>query len=217
MSLEPCEWPCVAAVDVARLSQACQDTLRLQQLYYCMNAASRSTQHHKRLPAGHRRPDEARLLWWRSTAAFGASSHPGVRHAALRCAGAVFGRLQRLHTGTSDDTSSARAPATAAAADGGAAPGGAAAAAATSGVSAGPANSDAAAAAAGGSAEAAAGGSLPGSLDAAARWLLEAAEGGAGAGEAPELRLAVADAIAAAGDATCLSFAPCASFVSVTN
>lgn len=36
-------------------------------------------------------------------------------------------------------------------------------------------------------------------LQAAAEWLLEAAEGGSGAAEAPEMRLAVADAVASTG------------------
>jgi hypothetical protein len=139
-----------------------------------------------------------------------------VRHAALRCAGAVLGRLWQLHASTSGGDTSQESPAADAPAAGSAASGSAAADAATSGVVAGSGSADvtepaaaaaAAAVAAAGSVEAAGGGGPLASLDAAARWLLEAAEGGAGAGEAPELRLAIADAIAAAGDALCLSIA----------
>jgi hypothetical protein len=115
------------------------------------------------------RPEEAQLLWRRSTAAFGASSHPGVRHAALRCAGAVLGRLRRLHANTPDGDTSPQSPAADAPATSGAATGNEAAAAMTG---------------------------AAGLLDAGAMWLLEAAEGGGGAvaaaGDALRWRLAEA-------------------------
>lgn len=159
---------------------------------------------------GCRRPEEARLLWRHSTAAFGASSHPGVQHEALRCAGAVLGRLRRLHAGTPAWDTSLESPAADAPAGAGAATGSAAAAAAADAAAAGRGDAKHATdAAATDSAEAGNGGDSPGSLDATAGWLLEAADGGAGAGQAPELRLAIADAIAAAGGARRLSFAAC--------
>ncbi len=151
---------------------------------------------------GYCRPEEARLLWRRSTAAFDASSHPGVRHAALRCAGAVLGRLRRLHAGTPGETSPESSAADALATDG-AATSGAAAATMTSATAAGAASLEDAPAAAGSDEATGSGGDSLALLDAAAGWLLEAAEGGAGPGEAPELRLAVADAIAAAGRILC--------------